>query len=148
MHRAEISFRALHERLVYLEQRQAWQGPSDEQVERILRKILAERFADAGPQHVENPNQLKDSDYFVKRPDYNTSMLKSFPIDGAQLQVDPDAVPSKAYDQTIQMLQKDLGNFPQVDLTKSTQKSSDSDKDEAEFKRPKLPTHSNQARPL
>jgi hypothetical protein len=31
MEKTESSFVALHERVLYLEQRQAWQGPSDEQ---------------------------------------------------------------------------------------------------------------------
>jgi hypothetical protein len=44
MHRTELCFRALHDRITWLEERVVWQGaPSDEQVERVLRKILAEK---------------------------------------------------------------------------------------------------------
>lgn len=147
MHRAEVSFRALSERIEYLEQRQAWQGPSDEQVERVLRKILAERFADAGIQQVENPNVMKEGDYFVKRPGEDSSIPRTIPIDPATLLVDPDAVPSKTYAQTFQMLEKGLGEFPRADVGKPAQRVSDLDKDDSDFKRPQAPTHSTQTKP-
>lgn len=43
MHRTELCFRALHHRITRLEERELLQGPTDEQVERVLRKILAEK---------------------------------------------------------------------------------------------------------
>lgn len=44
MHRTEACFRALHERVVRLEQeRELYMRPTDDQVERVLRKILAEK---------------------------------------------------------------------------------------------------------
>ncbi|KAF2867858.1 hypothetical protein BDV95DRAFT_501768 [Massariosphaeria phaeospora] len=139
MHRAEQAFQALHERVSYLEDRQAWQGPSDEQVERILRKILAERFADAGVQRVENPNVMKASDYFVERPK-DASVPKTIPMDVTSLQVDPSAVPSKAYQQTLEMLQDGLDEFPHVDLHKSA------DKHPSGFKVPRLPNTQHQTK--
>jgi hypothetical protein len=38
-----LCFRALNDRIIWLEKREAGQAPSDEQVERVLRKILAEK---------------------------------------------------------------------------------------------------------
>lgn len=110
MHRTELSFRALHERIMFLENRQAWEGPSDEQVERVLRKILAEKFSDAGMQQVQNPNIMKDGDYFVE----NLKTLASprpISIDPASLLVEPEAVPSKAYAETLEMLESRLHRF-------------------------------------
>lgn len=148
MHRTEQSFRAIHERVMFLEQRQAWKGPSDEQVERILRKILAERFADAGVQRVENPNVMKDSDYFVENPKEDAIIPKAIAIDVASLQVDAKAVPSKAYGQTLQMLESRLPGFPNVDLGKSGYDDPVQDpKDPSnEFKRPALPSDNRQQR--
>ena len=125
MQRAEASFRALHERLEYLERRQAAQGPSDEQLERVLRKILAERFADAETQRLV-PNETKSRDFFAGRPNAAFSVPKTISLDVASLHVDPEAVPSKAYGQTLQMLEKGLQRFPQVDVTKSALRSGNS----------------------
>lgn len=137
LRRSEDAFRALHERVLYLEQRQAGQGPTDEQVERVLRKILAERFADGGAQRSESLENARDGQYFVKPPD-NTSIPRAPNINGKLLLVDADAVPSKAYGQTFKMLQKGLSEYPQVDLTKSYQKS-DSPENEETFKQSQSP---------
>jgi hypothetical protein len=119
MQRVESSFRALHERIQYLEQRQAAQGPTDEQVERVLRKILAERFAEAGTQHFDNMEKARSSDWLEKIRNPEVSIPKSISLDAATLQVDPDAVPSKAYGQALQMLEMGLQKFPQADVTRS-----------------------------
>ncbi|OAL56858.1 hypothetical protein IQ07DRAFT_495575 [Pyrenochaeta sp. DS3sAY3a] len=111
MHRTELCFRSLHQRVVYLEERQAWRGPTDEQVERVLRKILAEKFSDAGPQMQENIHAMKEEDYFVEHPK-GLAMLRSITIDPASLLVEPDAVPSKAYAETFQMLENRLQTYP------------------------------------
>jgi hypothetical protein len=119
MHRTEQSFRAMHQRILHLEERQAWQEPSDEQVERVLRKILAERFADAGVKGVRNPNVMKDGDYFVENPDAHTMIPESIPIDVDSLQVDPGAVPSQRYLETMQMLEGRIPSFPELDVWKT-----------------------------
>lgn len=148
MHRVEASFRALHERIEHLERRQAGQGPSDEQVERVLRRILAERFADAEFQRLDNPTELKDGDFFIKRPNMDISIPRTISIDAASLQVDPDAVPSKAYGQAFQMLEKGLQDFPQVDVAKSALKDGiPVDKNDAESKHSNLPAHQNDTKP-
>jgi hypothetical protein len=118
MHRTELCFRALHERIIWLEERQAWQGPSDEQVERVLRKILAERFADGNVQQVQSPNIMKEEDYFVEDR-RNLGILRPVAIDPASLFVEPDAVPSKAYVETFNMLERHLADFPDVDLRRT-----------------------------
>ncbi|CAO2657402.1 Nn.00g035280.m01.CDS01 [Neocucurbitaria sp. VM-36] len=110
MHRTELSFRALHERITFLEDRQAWQGPSDEQVDRVLRKILAEKFSDAGMQRVQNPNTMKDGDYFVENPK-DLAIPRPIAIDPASLLVEPEAVPSKTYADTLDMLESRLSRF-------------------------------------
>lgn len=120
MHRTELCFRAQHERIVYLEDRQAWQGPTDEQVERVLRKILAERFSDAGMQRVENPSAMKESDYFVENQKH-LAMVRPIAIDPASLIVEPDAVPSKAYAETFEMLESRLARFPHIESNEPTQ---------------------------
>jgi hypothetical protein len=119
MQRVESSFQALHERLCYLEQRQAAQGPTDEQVERVLRKILAERFAEPGTQRLDNAEKSMSSEWLEKIRNPEASIPKTISLDAATLQVDPDAVPSKAYGQALQMLEMGLQKFPQADVTRS-----------------------------
>jgi hypothetical protein len=139
MTRTEQSFRALHQRISYLEDRQAWQGPSDEQVERVMRKILAERFADAGTQRVENPNRMKDGACFVENPKEDQMIPKPIPIDFSALQVNPNEFPSKAYGQTLQMLESEITTFPRgIDKTPSDSHVSN------DFKRPKQPPSNQQ----
>jgi hypothetical protein len=114
MHRTELCFRALHERVMKLENQQARHGPSDEQVERVLRKILAERFSDTGTLSVQNPHGMKKEDYFVEDLRDRT-ILKPVLVDAASLFVDPEAVPSKAYTDTFKMLDRRLVDFPDLD---------------------------------
>ena len=136
MHRTELCFRALHERISWLEDRQAWQGPSDEQVERVLRKILAERFSDGNIQQVQNPNVMKEEDYFVEDR-RNHSIPRPVAMDPASLTVHPEAVPSKAYADTFRMLEMQLDDFPKVDLNKSTHQESRDVKRNYDIKQPK-----------
>lgn len=119
MQRTEHCFRALHQRVLILEERQAWQGPSDEQVERVLRKILAEKFSE-GTTHFQNPNAMKEQDYFVHDPK-KLAAPRPVAIDPAALLVEPDAVPSKAYADTFRMLERQLVDFPGVDVTRTIQ---------------------------
>jgi hypothetical protein len=138
LRRSEAAFRALHERVLFLEQQQASQGPSDEQVERILRKILSERFSDTGSVRDESPSLPKDVEFFVKPPDNTTSIPRAPLVDQDMLLVDPDAVPSKAYGQTFQMLEKDLSQYPQVEDAKPIIRDTSS-KDADVFKHPEFP---------
>lgn len=138
MHRTEIGFRALHERLMYLEDRQAWQGPSDEQVERVLRKILAEKFSDAGVQHVENPNAMKESDYFVENQKH-LAIVRPVVIDPASLLVEPDAVPSKAYAETFHMLENRLARFPHMESNQPTEEDTKDIKMTVDVKKSRRP---------
>ncbi|ORY10671.1 hypothetical protein BCR34DRAFT_485320 [Clohesyomyces aquaticus] len=116
MDRTEHAFRALHERITYLENHQACQGPSDEQVERVLRKILAERFGEAGFQRVEPSPALKENAYFVKKPAEDECVPNPIQINTAMLHVDPDGVPSEAYRKQFKELDSNLSDFPNVDL--------------------------------
>jgi hypothetical protein len=113
MLRIEMSFRALHERVMRLEDQQARQEPSDEQVERVLRKILAERFSGNGSLSVQNPHVMKEEDYFVldRR---NRSIPTPVLFDPRSLLVDPEAVPSKAYADTFKLLNRRLAEFPDL----------------------------------
>ena len=61
---------------------------------------------------------MNDVEYFVKPPD-SSSIPRAPPIDPAKLQVDPERVPSKAYGQAFQMLERGLSQFPQTDVAKS-----------------------------
>jgi hypothetical protein len=148
MQRAEKSFRSLHDRVLALEERQAWKGPSDEQVERVLRKILAERFTDTDIQRVENPNVMKDGAFFVKNPKQDAAILQAIPIDVASLHVDPKAIPSKAYGQALEMLEGTLPSFPKADMTKTGYEdySRDGADSTDKFKVPKAPLNNQQHR--
>ena len=115
MRRTESCFRAFHERLLQLEERQSWAGPSDEQVERILRKILAERFAGPGIPPPPTSTSTSDDEYFVANPK-ELAFPRPIPIDPASLLVDPDAVPSKAYAETFRMLEGGLSRYPNLEL--------------------------------
>jgi hypothetical protein len=101
----------MHERILQLEDRQDWQGPSDEQVERVLRKILAERFSDGTMHEVQHPDIRRERDYFVEDPRKQPAPRPVL-IDPAALFVDPEAVPSKAYADTLNMLEGRLHDFP------------------------------------
>jgi len=150
MQRTEQSFRAMHQRLVYLEERESWQGPSDEQLERVLKKILAEKFSDADVQQEEQlPEALKNEKYFVERPKEDASVPNAIPINMAALQVDAVAVPSVNYLQTLRMLESELVDFPHVDLSRNTQRDSVHDQKDTspDLNRPKQPSSLDHARP-
>jgi hypothetical protein len=114
MNRTEQCFRKMHERILQLEDRQDWQGPSDEQVERVLRKILTERFSGGTMQPVHHPNIMKEADYFVEDPRKHPAPLP-VPIDPTFLFVDPESVPSRAYADTIKLLDRRIADFPSID---------------------------------
>jgi hypothetical protein len=114
MHRTEMCFRALHERLVRLEER-TLREPSDEQVERVLRKILAERFSEGIAHPVREPsNIVKEEERFTEDRRIFAN-LRPVQIDPAVLFVDPDAVPSRAYAETMKKLDTRLADFPNIE---------------------------------
>ncbi|KAF9699214.1 hypothetical protein EKO04_003018 [Ascochyta lentis] len=113
LQRTEDGFRALHDRVLYLEERQAWQGPSDEQLERVLRKILAKRFAEDGPRRTDSANLAKSNNFFVEDA-RNRSTIRPIAIDAASLFVEPESVPSRAYAETFQMLEGRLSDYPRA----------------------------------
>jgi hypothetical protein len=104
----------MHERISQLENRQEWQGPSDEQVERVLRKILVDRFSDGTMQPVQHPNIMKETDYFIEDLRRQPAPLPVL-MDPASLITDPESVPSKAYADTIKLLDKRIAQFPNFD---------------------------------
>jgi hypothetical protein len=111
MHRTERCFQRLHERIVRLEENQSSHAPTDEQVERVLRKILAERFSDSAIHHHKKRDTMQDGGYFAR--DLNESpYLKPIKIDPASLFVSPESVPSQAYTETFHMLENRLEAFP------------------------------------
>lgn len=113
LQRTEDCFRALHNRVLYLEERQAWQGPSDEQLERVLRRILAERFTTDEQQRTDTMNLVKANNACVE--DARTrSSIRPITIDAASLFVEPESVPSRAYAETFQMLEGRLTDYPRL----------------------------------
>ncbi|KAJ4990423.1 hypothetical protein SVAN01_04085 [Stagonosporopsis vannaccii] len=112
LERTEDAFRALHQRITHLEERQV-QGPSDEQVERVLRKILAERFSGDGSHRIDSMNIVKGSDFFVEDA-RSRSTIRPINVDAAALFVEPDSVPSRAYVETFQMLEGRLTEYPHM----------------------------------
>jgi|TARA_R110002003_G_scaffold288_2_gene18311 hypothetical protein len=123
----------LHERIVRLEKRQ--QGPSDEQVERVLRKILAERFSDVGVQQVDGLSGLKDETQFLEDCRH-LAIPTPVAIDPASLFVDPDDVPSKQYAETFRMLESQLAEYPSFDEGKAAHPRSTETKMKFEVKTP------------
>ncbi|CAI6335627.1 unnamed protein product [Periconia digitata] len=107
--RSEASFQALHNRVDCLEKRQT--QLDDEQIERVLRKILAERFADPSIQRTSGSSEPKEK--AIK----DGPMPKYVSIDPTKLLIEPDAVPSKAYGRTFAMLEDKLRDFPHMDQT-------------------------------
>jgi hypothetical protein len=118
MQRTESCVQMLHERIVSLEERQqSDQSPSDEQVERVLRKILAERFGGPSTGRSERSEDTKPNSYFAGCTG-ELGIVKPLVIDPAMLVVDPAAVPSKAYSDTFNMLESRLAEFPNYDVKK------------------------------
>ncbi|KAF1958824.1 hypothetical protein CC80DRAFT_364175, partial [Byssothecium circinans] len=109
MQRTETSFQALHERIKYLEQRQA--QLDDEQLERVLRKILAEKFGDPRAGLADG---MRNGTFVLNRPG-DALAPKPVSIDAAELAVDVDSMPSKGYRETFKMLQSGLRSFPDLD---------------------------------
>jgi hypothetical protein len=104
----------MHERISQLENRQDWQGPSDEQLERVLRKILAERFSDGTMQPAQHPNIIKETEYFVENLRRQPAPLPVL-MDPTSLLTDPESVPSRAYADTIKLLDNRIAQFPNFD---------------------------------
>lgn len=112
LQRTEYAFQALSLRISRLEERQA-KGPSDEQVERVLRKILAERFANDGSHRTDSMHLIKNNDFFPEDVK-GRSTIRPIRIDAASLFVEPESVPSKAYAETFQMLEGRLTEYPRM----------------------------------
>lgn len=114
MHRTELCFRELHERVMALEQRQPPQGPTDEQVERLLRKILAERFSYSDPRQAEDVKDMNGHGGFDGERRF-LAYPRPIAIDPASLVVEPESVPSQAYIETFHMLEGRLARFPYME---------------------------------
>ncbi|KAH7127109.1 hypothetical protein B0J11DRAFT_417715, partial [Dendryphion nanum] len=120
MQRTDDCFVSMHNRQEQLEEqiarleRQSCHPPSDEQVERVLRKILAERFAEPKYEREESMNISKETPYFVQRPKQDLIYPKPILLDLASLQVDGKTTPSEKYEQDMAMLQGDLADYPHV----------------------------------
>jgi hypothetical protein len=115
MRRTELCFRKMNERLLRLEQKQLTQGPTDEQVERVLRKILAERFATLDVPQIKLAPLEPGVAWFVKDPNDHL-YPRSIKMDVASLLVSPESVPSRAYMETFKMLEDDVNDYPGDDL--------------------------------
>lgn len=141
MQRAEQCFRALNERILRLEEKQATLHISDEQVERVLRKILAERFSDVEEHRLHQSPTLRgddddDDDYFVEQKK-DPTIIQSIALDPAMLAVDPESVPSVAYMETFQMLETRLSDFPRIDSRRNQSEDDEDSKMSFEVKTPK-----------
>lgn len=110
LERTEVALHALNFRVSRLEERQVI-GPSDDQVERALRKILAERVANEGPHRTDSIGLMKDNSLRLEDAKGRSS-IRPIRIDAASLFVDPESVPSKAYAETFQMLEGRLAEYP------------------------------------
>jgi len=112
LERTEAALHALNFRVSRLEERQVI-GPSDEQVERVLRKILAERFANEGSQRTGSISLMKDNSLRLEDA-IGRSSIRPIRINAASLFVEPESVPSKAYAETFQMLEGRLTEYPRM----------------------------------
>lgn len=116
MQRTESCLRELHERIVLLEERPALQAPTDEQLERVLRKILAERFSLPDSRPAENARPVNSDNALVGGRTF-MECPRPIMIDPASLVVEPDSVPSKAYAETFQKLESRLQGYPRMSDT-------------------------------
>lgn len=112
LERTESALQALTFRVSRLEERQVI-GPSDEQVERVLRKILAERFANDGSHQTDSTGLTKDNNLRLEDAKGRSS-IRPIRIDASSLFVEPESVPSKAYAETFQMLEGRLTEYPRM----------------------------------
>ncbi|KAJ4384253.1 hypothetical protein N0V86_001100 [Didymella sp. IMI 355093] len=110
LERTESALQTLSLRISRLEERQVV-GPSDEQVERVLRKILADRFANEGSHRTDSMNLVQDNNNFLEDIK-GLSTIRPIRVDAASLFVEPESVPSKAYVETFQMLEGRLTEYP------------------------------------
>ena len=133
MNRTNECFKTMHARQLELEERvgqfehQNWQGPTDEQLERVLRKILAERFADPRGRSVDGMDTTKETPRFLDQLKEDLIYPRPLPLDLASLQVDVMAVPSEKYAQDMRMLQGGLEDYPSVNMKAPTPESLDRD---------------------
>jgi hypothetical protein len=65
-------------------------------------------------QLVYHPNIIKEAHYFVEDLRKHLAPL-SVPIDPTSLFVDPESVPSRAYADTIKLLDRQIADFPNFD---------------------------------
>lgn len=133
MNRTNECFKTIHARQLQLEDRvaqfehQSWQGPSDEQLERVLRKILAERFADPNGRSGDGMDTIKATPRFLDQLKEDLIYPRPIPLDLASLQVDGKEVPSEKYAEDMRMLESELEHFPQTDMNAPTPESIDRD---------------------
>jgi hypothetical protein len=138
MTRTEQAFQAMHQRLIYLERRldtSDRSALSDAQVERVLRKIMAEKFAMEG-----NPTPHSEVSEFMhpqdgpdprfhqlpaRRPEGGSFIMKDdlivpkrVDVDLKKLLVDPEAMPTPAFGRDMERLQHNIRDFPQLDPNK------------------------------
>lgn len=85
----------------------------------MLRKILAERFSDSERKANSSqvPSAMKEEEYFVEDLRDQTR-LKPVAIDPGLLFIDPEAVPSMAYANTMRVLDRQLMDYPDIDQKK------------------------------
>lgn len=136
MHRTECSFQQLHERIAYLEQQCNVQEPTDEQVERVLRKILADKFSAPDVQAPQSLHSHRNGGYFVENPK-GPPCPQPIPFDPASLVTEPDSVPSKRYMETVQMLENNLMQFPHLIRGSGAQNQVNGVKRDVEIKKPR-----------
>lgn len=111
MRRTELCFQKMNQRILRLEQKHIVQGPTDEQLERVLRKILSERFSPPETRPGKMMDHGQGGAWFVKDPNEHL-YPKSIKMDVASLLVSPESVPSRAYLETFQMLEDDVNDYP------------------------------------
>lgn len=116
----------LEERFIQFE-RHSGQAPSDEQLERVLRKILAERFADPKSSSLDGMDTTTETPRFLDQLKEDLINGKRLPFNLTSLHVDPMAVPSEKYVQDMRMLESELEGYPQVNMNVSTPESLDKD---------------------
>ncbi|KAF2201104.1 hypothetical protein GQ43DRAFT_372275 [Delitschia confertaspora ATCC 74209] len=118
MAKTEQAFQAFHQRLVYLEKRLDTSDRtalSDAQVERVLRKILAERFAKSNQSTHQLPADGPPGGAFISNIKDNFVPPKPVAVDINKLLVDPNACPNPAWARDMAMLTQDLTSYPRQD---------------------------------
>jgi hypothetical protein len=98
------------------------------------------------PQRVDQKNVMEDGEYFVKPPGVEFILPTAEPMDIAKVTIDSNAVPSREYAETLEMLNRNIRGFPHVELSNGLEDRLDRETEDHHINidRPEQSTHNQQ----